>query len=116
MIDDENHPEMQRAKNDLLVALATFRGCQVDNQTMVDLNNTIAEHRARWRIKGVDFPVLAALIVPRLHIISLVRADLDQKAIESRIVQFVKENPQVTARDVAQAVKWAFPDYRPQER
>ena len=115
MIDDENHPEMQRAMRELLVQVNgdRFVGRRLTTQFMVDLNDLIKHHRDRWRSRGVDFPVLAAMIVPRIHAVSLMRADLDPPAIASRIVRFAREHPAATAVEVAQAVRWAFPGYRP---
>src|SRR5208282_3509046 len=111
MIDDENHPEMRMAMRELETGLHRFRGRQIDQSVLADLNDLIARHRSRWRTRGVDFPVLAAMVVPRIGALNLYRADLDVTAIDAKIVMFVREYPGTIPEEVAQAVSWAWPEY-----
>jgi hypothetical protein len=115
VIDDEDHPEMRRATEELARALTLLTGRRLTGQFMIDLNGVITDHRAKWRTRGVDFPVLAAMVVPRIGAISLMRADLTSEAVASRIVQFAREHPGATSAEIAQAVAWVFPEYRPDD-
>lgn len=112
MIEDENDPLMRLSEAALAVRLQVFNGASLSSETFHQLNELLIDHRTRCRQQGVNFPVLAALVVPRLSVISLVNAELEGDALRIRIVGFARQNPKATAREVAQAVKWAFPDYR----
>lgn len=114
MITDENHPEMIRAAEELGKVLnVTFVGKPLDGQVVVDMNAVIMNHRELWARRGVEFPVLAALVVPRLSVIDLVNADLaqDTAAMGLRVVAFARRHAQATRAEVLQAFSWAFPDH-----
>lgn len=112
MITDENDPRMRAAEAQLLTMLGLFTGTKLSNETFQQLNNMLLDHRTRWRQEGVDFPVLAALVIPRLSVVDLVNAELEGDALRVRIVGFVRRHPLARMEEVAQAVKWAFPDYK----
>ena len=112
MITDENDPLMILSASALETRLRVFTGKELSRETLHQINDLIMDHRTRCRQQGVDFPALAALVVPRLSIIDLVNAELEGDALRLRIVGFVRRHPNATSAEVAHAVKWAFPDYR----
>jgi hypothetical protein len=116
MIDDENHPRMLAAAEDLRAALAAkFMGRPaMAEQTVVDLRSLLQEHRAKWRRLGVDFPHLVPLIIPRLGKLDLVNAALSEnrEALRIRIVSHARLHPDATAQEIALAWRLAFPDLR----
>lgn len=86
-------------------------------QGLVDqINLMCRDHRAACRRRGIDFPPLAALVLPRLGVVELVRADHDEAAIQQLVVNLVVKHPTVTSQELALAVMCAFPDYRPDTR
>lgn len=113
MITDENHPRMLAAQKDLHGWLnARFMGHRLDRSSFDEIQAAVNEFRSHCRRQDIDFPKLRALIVPELGICDLVNAELEGRALEMRIVIFVRNHPQVNAQQVAAAVRRAFPDYR----
>jgi hypothetical protein len=80
-----------------------------------DLFEVIKDHRTQCRQKGIDFPVLVAVVVPRLGIVEFKRADLDIASIRIQIVNFVREHgPKgITMEEIVTAFRMAYPDLRP---
>lgn len=114
MIDDPDHPLMKKAANELAYYLNKYLvGRPLTEQIMVLINNTLVEHRRQCRRKGVDFPVMSALVIPRLGVIELVRADLDQEDIDVRLNNLSVMHPTATQAEIRQALAWAFPDAKP---
>ncbi len=66
------------------------------------------EHRAAWRTRGVDFPLMVIISVPRLRIIELWRADLGDVSIWTKIVNLCWSRP-VSINEVVVAVRAAYP-------
>lgn len=97
----------------LRTRLSPIMGRPLDAIEIRRLGELLADHRRDCRSQlGVDFPVLAAFVFPRLGQIDLVRADMPQTEIEKTIVNFTVKYPDVTAQEVAFAVTTAFPDYK----
>lgn len=118
MIDDERHPEMIRAQQDLTRQLGHVldRGNTALTTSFLDkLFGVLRDHRAQWRMRGVDFPVMVALAVPRLGIIEFKRADLDILSIRVSIVNFVRIHPKVTMDEVVTAFRVAYPGLTPDD-
>lgn len=114
MITDENNPRMRAAEAQLVSMLSLYAGVPLSTSVFHNINTMLLDHRTRWRQEGVQFPVLAALVVPRLHILDLVNAELEGDALRLRIVGFVRRHrgKGMTTAEAAQAVKWAFPSYK----
>lgn len=113
MIEDPEHPQMKRAMDELKNHMRKFLGRKLSPSHIREVGDLLAWHRRTCRQSlGVDFPVLVAFVFPRLGQIDLVRADLPHREIEQTIVNFTVKYPDVTAEEVAFALKHAFPDYR----
>jgi hypothetical protein len=118
MISEDDHPEMIKAQQELLRRLGKVLGNGRNALTKPFLDRlfgVIKDHRAAYRIKGVDFPVMVALVVPRLGIVEFARADLDIASLRIKIVNFVRFNPNATMEEVVQAFRMAYPDLKPDE-
>jgi hypothetical protein len=118
MINDESHPEMQRAHKQLLQRLGevTARNNGVlDKRLLHDMFECVKHHRQEWRRRGVDFPVMVALAFPGYGIVDWVRADLDIASIRQKVINFVRENPHVPMKNVVEAFRAAYPDLKPGE-
>lgn len=116
MIDDETHPDMRQAQSQLMQRLGAIMGdgTHVLTKPFLDsMYDAVRQHRAEWRVKGVDFPVLVALVIPRLGIVQWMRADLDISSIKTQIVNFVRFNPRATMDEVVWAFRAAYPDLKP---
>jgi hypothetical protein len=114
MIDDENHPEMQRAllgvgqRIDKIV-----QGRPVTKPLIDEVMDAVKHHRNEWRARGVDFPTLVLLCIPRLGVLEFARADLDIASLRIKIVNFVRMNPGATKIEVVDAFRAAYPDLKP---
>jgi hypothetical protein len=118
MITDEGHPEMIKAHQELLrrLGLALGSGRKKLNQSLLDkMFGIIKEHREQCLVRGVDFPVLVALAIPRLGAIDFKRADLDIASIRMAIVNFTRMHPQATMQEIVAAFRAAYPDLKPDD-
>lgn len=117
MITDDSHPRMIRAHKALLQRLGKVMSNGTKPLTtglLHEMYEVIKHHRAECRREhDLDFPVLVALVVPRLGIIDFKRADLDIASIRATIVNFVQMNPLVTKEEVVAAFRAAYPDLKP---
>lgn len=77
------------------------------------INALLVDTRQRCKHQDIDFPVMAAIIVPSEALIEIVRADLDRKAIEQVVVNLVTRYSRIPMIELAHAVKTAFPDFKP---
>lgn len=111
---DETSPEIQRALTDLAKMLeARIVGRDLNQGTLNLCEEIIDHHRAKWKLRGVDFPRMTYIFIPEHGYLKLVRKDWDQKAIETEIVNTTTHCPSATAVQIAQAIKRAFPHYVP---
>ena len=118
MIQDEGHPEMRRAQQELLQQLGRLifpGGRRLEKHLLGQMFAVVRDHRQKWRLRGVDFPVMVALVVEQWGIVEWVRADLDIASIRVKVVNFVRDHPQVSMRQVMEAFRSAYPDLKPDE-
>ena len=108
----EDEELIERARRGLLASLAGFEGCSMSLQTIDRIMSVVKEHRQRWRGRGVDFPPIVPLINRKTGTIRFVRQDLSRKDIITTVRNFILENPELSALEIAQAVKMAWPDLR----
>lgn len=117
-ISDENHPEMIRAHQELLQQLGHTLGRgnkELDKHLVNKMFDIVKRHREKWRLRGVDFPVLVALVVPGHGIVEWVRADADISSIRVKIVNFVRQHPDVSMDKVVIAFRVAYPWLKPDD-
>lgn len=118
MIDDESDPRMIRAHQDLLQRLGAVLGDgrQPLTKPLLDrMFEVTKNHRTACRNDGLDFPVLVALVVPRLGIVEFVRADLDIASLRVKVVNFVRLHPKASMQEVVMAFRTAYPDLKPDD-
>jgi hypothetical protein len=118
MIDDDNDPQMVAAHREVLRRLGAILGDGRQRLTKPLLDrmfDAVKQHRDECRAQGIDFPVLVALVVPRLGIVEFARADLDIDSIRVKIVNFVRLNPTASMNEVVMAFRGAYPDLKPDE-
>lgn len=117
MIDDERHPLMVQALSELKSLAETFiLGHPLcNNDDIQEVKDIVYRHRMRWREQDVDFPVLAAVVVPRLQVVHFAREDLDVPSICQTFVNFARSNPDVTAQEMLWAFTSAYPMLRPND-
>lgn len=115
MISDETHPEMTRALKQLMFRLSHYPKRQLTGSVLEELKDLIERHRQQCRLKGIDFPKLVVLCIPRLGTLDYKRADVDLASIRVMIVNFVRENPEATMPEVVAAFLAAYPDLHPDD-
>lgn len=118
MIEDEDHPQMVRAHQELMSRLGYVleKGDKkLDKYLMKDMYDVVKQHREQCRTRGIDFPALVALVVPRFGIVEWKRADLDLASIKVSIVNFVRFHPQVPMAEVVQTFRRAWPSLKPDD-
>lgn len=115
-ISDENHPEMIRALRGVAQRINRVVEGRVVTKPLIDeVMDAVKHHRNEWRARGVDFPVLVLLCVPRIGVLEFARADLDMASLRIKVVNFVRANPRATMREVVDAFCAAYPDLKPDD-
>ena len=116
MIQDENHPRMITAQQELLRRLGTVLGNGQHPLTkpFIDqLYDVVKDHRSECRAKGVDFPVMVAFLIPRLGVVDFVRADLDMPSIKLKLVNFIRQyRPPASMEEIVAGFRACFPDVK----
>ena len=116
MIESEDHPEMVRAHKLLVDRLGVMSaGRRLDRGLFEAMHDVVVQHRLTCRAKGIDFPKLVAVVVPRLGIIEWSRADLDLASVKIKIVNFVRDHPTAAMEEVVSAFKAAWPHIKPDD-
>ncbi len=96
----------------LLRLMHRFMGKPMNQSTVDVVCEMITVHRTFWkRSRGVDFPEVVPVVLPRARFIQLVRRDLDRDGVARIIVALGREVPGVTMEDIAAGIARAFPDY-----
>lgn len=86
---------------------------RMTDRLMHRLKVTVADHIIRARQEGIDYPDLVVVWLDQVRAVKLWRADLDRKDIERQLLNLVAEHPDITADEIARAVRASFPGYRP---
>lgn len=82
-------------------------------RTIQRLRDLIKSHRDYNRYRGVPFPKLVLLTIPRLGAVEVVRDDLDWKSVQILVVNLTEKYPAVTATELAICIGETFPQFRP---
>jgi len=113
MITDEADPRMAAAAVRLQARLKRLCvGRPIDRTLIYDIQRLLYDYRVGMLQDGLDWPHLVPIVVPRLGVIHVARADLDLVSIRRQVIQLVRFNPDVTPDEVAHAVRWAW-DIKP---
>lgn len=105
----------ERYANGLRLKLAKLAGTAFNNSSLAKINTIVREHTLSLRGRGVPFPQLRAIVLPVQGYVELVRADLEPRGIQTIMKNLVTMFPTLQPRDLAIAIRGAFPDYRPDE-
>ena len=96
----------------LTEGLRSWLGEDLDEEALELLFDFVEQHRINARKRGINFPKLVALVIPRLGWIKLVRHEIPESSIRRAVLALLRECPKVTREEVAQAVKRAWPHYK----
>lgn len=114
MITDEEHPAMKAAADVLKQRLgAAIGGRPLDRHALQEAVGIIAQHRWQAIRGGIDFPEMVIMPLPRHNELLLVRRDLDAANINQTIINITVAFKDVTADEIARAVRFAFPSHVP---
>jgi hypothetical protein len=105
---DQDDPRMQQALRQLEFRLSCYRGLEFNLSCVESMLSIVKAHRQQWKLEGLNFPELVAIIVPRLGIFDLKRADLTPESIAMSLVNFVRDTPAATMQEVMDAFSRAY--------
>lgn len=108
---DDVDPRMERVVQTLGAKLETFVGKFIDDRVVDKIDRVVKDHRATWRLRGVDVPEMVAVVFPHYGFVEVLRRDLEPDGIQSAVVGFVRKFPDMTKEELATAMLRAFPDY-----
>lgn len=108
---DMTEEETKIAQQQLTNRLTSMIGVELDDRAADKVDEAIKDHRQRWRLRGINFPPLVAIILPKIGQIDVVFREMDVKGIETVIVNLTRKYPHVTREDIAFGIGRAFPDY-----
>ncbi len=86
-------------------------GMPFDRSTAQKVTEWIDIHRADCRRMGIDFPEMVVVGIVRLRAFEIVRKDKEAGDIEAWIVETVQKYPSITAQEIADMIRVAWPDY-----
>lgn len=112
--DDELTPRVQEALGQLQHRMASLLSNHRSRwvlKTIEDLEALVKDHRAQCRNRGIKFPELVPIILVRQQAVEFYRRDLDDKAVQTVILNLTAKFPDVTAEELALGVGRAFPEY-----
>lgn len=107
MTDDERELEQKR----LAAKIVPFLGRAMNGRTVERIEEIVADHRIRVRLRGLDFPKCAVIVLPLQGNVEIVPAELEREQIEVLIVNLVKKWPTTSANELGFAINRAFPGY-----
>lgn len=81
--------------------------------TVQGMRDLIKSHRDYCRYRGVPFPRLVLLSVPRLGAVEVVRDDLDWKSVQTLVLNLTEKYPAITPQELALTIGETFPQFRP---
>ena len=92
--------------------LARFMGKDLTTTTVHSLTEAVKDYGIKMRQSGIDFPEVVLVILPAWGHIGIHRADSDESRIQTIIKNMIHKFPQATPREIAEAIRRAWPDYR----
>lgn len=107
--DDENNPAVCVELAGLTEGLRSWLSETLDGEALQMLFDFVETHQENARRKGINFPKMVALVIPRLGHIKLVRADLTEINRRRAVISLLRECPSANREEVARAVKRAWP-------
>lgn len=109
MTDD---PRLESARADLAEALGLLVARHGISRALVDEFLSVEpSFRRHVRAQGIDFPQMTLLLLPRFGAAKLFRRDLEGPGIQRVVINLTVEFPTITAREIAEAVAAAWPEY-----
>jgi hypothetical protein len=113
--EDEHLERLQQYLGDDLNRWLTATVRYFDNQTLRALYELVHRKAEAMRREVRYFPRLVPIVLPSVGFVQLVRRDLETQGIENTIINLARTFPALDPRELAQAIKKAFPEYRPSE-
>ena len=114
MIDDDDPRMLAAARECAERLIPLVAGREYNGSLDRVLRQELYDHRIRCKRRGVDFPPMTIMAVPRLGAVCLYRADLEPVGIRGAVLQFARIHPDVTSQELATAVLWAWPHIKPE--
>jgi hypothetical protein len=87
-------------------------GHVVSRSLIERIERLVRDHRVEASLAGIKFPTMVVLPLPYQGAVQLVRADLDEKGIQTIVLNLTVQYPDVTAPELAAAVHHGFPRFR----
>lgn len=109
MHQDEDDPAVCMELVGLTEGLSSWLGEDLDSNELLSIQEFIEEHRKNAKRKGIDFPKLIVLVIPRLGWIKVVREDLTELNLRRAVIALLRECPSVNREEIAEAIKRAWP-------
>ena len=120
MIDIRDAPDAYRQQ--VLHTLSTevdiirraYAGLGITNALVAQIKERCEYWRMCCRRDNVYMPGFRLLIFPSINQIELVREDLDRTAIRILVVNMVTKYAMLDMMELANAIRYAFPNYKPE--
>lgn len=117
-VDVSERPDVKVAARQLFDALHRLAARDARDGTafyltVSSMKDLLKSHRDTMRYRGVLFPKLVLLSVPRLGAVEVVRDDLDWKSVQALVLNLTEKYPAIQPRELAEAIAETFPQFRP---
>lgn len=106
---------LDKAAKQLAARLAKFStGVVLTEALLRDVHDLVRNHRRECSNNlGLKFPKMVPVVLPSVGQIMLHNAELDERSIQAIVINISTNYPQVPLMELAQAIKRAYPYYRP---
>lgn len=112
----DNHDRLlEVAQVELHERLKKFLHKEWTEATFQELDEMVRSFAVGQRLTGVDFPQLTAIVVPSRRHVRLARRELDHRGIQAHIESIINLYPDITAPELAPAIRRAWPEYDPRK-
>lgn len=88
------------------------RGKFMTKRLIEEVEQLVYDHRSQCKAKGIDFPRLTVFPLVEQGAVHTFNADLDEQGIQTAILNMTVQYPAVTAADLANGCRHAFPHYK----
>lgn len=87
-------------------------GQVMSKQLIQQVEQLVYDHRSECRRKGIDFPVLVVFPLIETGAVHTYPADLDEKGIQTAVLNMTVQYPNCTMRELVAGVCHAWPGFK----
>jgi hypothetical protein len=108
---DEQDPRLIEFNATMTARLRTFRGRDLTGRVLREIDDTVRHLTQRAKLKGLKLPPLTAVVLRQTGVVEVLRADMEDAAIEQTILYLAQKYRPQSVSEIAEAICRSFPEY-----